>query len=228
MSSAEVLLDRAVELWQKCKVDSAEFIFSCGGDSMNDTETILYNVNGHEFKKKTDELAELEELISEQVYKNVEFYEASDGHYQGEAGTVYIKLNDEGTDFEFTKDAQSEFNESYTEQIEFQLSQEEADFLKEYGSAIFADDGTSPEILYKKDLVMTDARTDLVADLLERVRVSASEYTFTDAEGEEMEFMQFFTGTDVGERDSLVVKDDNTISISITKTFLQYQPSENF
>ena len=74
---------------------------------------------------------------------------------------------------------------------------------------------------------MTDSRAKLVADLLERVRVSASEYTFQKAEGEEMEYMQFFTGNDVGERDSLVVKEDNTITLSVTKTFLQYQPSED-
>lgn len=75
---------------------------------------------------------------------------------------------------------------------------------------------------------MTDARAKLVADLLERVRVFASEYTFTDAEGEEMEYIRFFTGDDVGERDSLAVEENNTFTLSITKTFIQYQPSENF
>lgn len=225
MSSAEVLLDRAIELWHKCKVDNAEFNFSCGGDCMNDTETTLYNAKGHEFKKKTDDLAELEELINEQVYKNVNFYEVSDGHYQGEAGTVYIKLNDENTDFEFVKEAEAEYNESYTEEFEFDLSQEEADFLKEYGSSIHADYGSKPEILYKKDFVMTDERDELITSLLERIMDYAANYTFENAEGEEMDSLAFFTGEDVAERDSLVVKDDNTITFSITKTFVQYQNS---
>ena len=101
-------MEKIIKLWKELGVTHIDFEFCCGGDSMNDT-----TLNIH----KGDEIIEnneLETFFDNEVYKRVEFYVNSDGHYQGESGNVLIELNDEGDDFNFMKSAQSEWCERKT------------------------------------------------------------------------------------------------------------------
>ena len=228
MNNLEKIEIRSLELWKAYKIDHADFEFSCGGDSMNETELFFYNSNGEKIEGKTkiaqEELSELEELINEKVYANVQFYEASDGHYQGETGTVEVKLNDEDA-FEFSKSAEAEYNESYTEEADFELTQEQADFIREYVSGIFSDDSSQAEIRYKKDLVLTAERKQLVNTFLDDMHQFASDYQFSNAEGEELEFLMYHTGNEIDDTEIEIDK-NNMLKLSITRTFVQYQPSD--
>src|ERR1700691_5187239 len=97
-----------IELWNKLKIESCTMKFSCGGDSMNDYSFTFYG-GGKEI-----ESPELKDYFDDAVYKHVEFYVNSDGHYQGEAGTVEITLDDDD-DFSYCKAAQSEYEEEHVE-----------------------------------------------------------------------------------------------------------------
>ena len=105
-------MEKIINLWKELGVTHINFEYSCGGDSMNDT-----TLNIH----KGDEIIENDELDSyfdNEVYKRVEFYVNSDGHYQGESGNVLIELNDDETDFNFMKSGTSEYNETITSTLD--------------------------------------------------------------------------------------------------------------
>ena len=116
-----------IQLWKELQITHIDFEFSCGGDSMNDT-----TLNIH----KGDEIIEndvISTYFENEVYNEVRFYEASDGHYMGEMGNVIIHLNDEDEGFTYNKQAQSEFNETMTTDLEIELTDEEkliVDLLK--------------------------------------------------------------------------------------------------
>ena len=82
----------AIKLWKELKIESGTMEFSCGGDSMNDYSFTFYG-GGKEI-----ESSELKDYFDDAVYKHVEFYVNSDGHYQGEAGTVEITLDNDDDD----------------------------------------------------------------------------------------------------------------------------------
>jgi len=72
-----------IKLWKENNIERCVMEFSCGGDSMNETDFTLYDKSGEEVI--CDELTDYFEDI---VYKEVDFYEVSDGHYMGEFGQV--------------------------------------------------------------------------------------------------------------------------------------------
>jgi len=67
--------NEAIKLWKELNIDRCEMEFSCGGDSMNETEYTLYDKEDNEVESE-----ELADYFENEVYKNVEFYEVSDGH----------------------------------------------------------------------------------------------------------------------------------------------------
>ena len=79
----------AIKLWKKKKISHAEFSFSCGNESMDDTDLTFYK-EGKEVKSK-----ELSDYFEDAIYDNVEFYDTSDGYYIGESGKVTIELNED-------------------------------------------------------------------------------------------------------------------------------------
>ena len=103
-------MEEAVEIWKREGIDRVEFDFSCGGDSMNDTELRFYKGN-----KEIEETWGLEAYFDDEVYENVEFYENSDGHYQGESGTVTITLNEDEDEFDYEKSSTEEWLEIYSD-----------------------------------------------------------------------------------------------------------------
>lgn len=158
--------ERIIKLWKENDVEHIDFEFSCGGDSMNDTTLIIYDTNGDVVNND-----ELENYFDNEVYHNVNFYEASDGHYMGESGNVHIILNDEETDFEYSKDSQSEWCEHtpFTEQIN--LTDEEVDFIDKYVSDI---NGNSSEgdynVNYKVDFIMNDELVEVEEKLMDKIK----------------------------------------------------------
>ena len=105
----------AVQEWKRLGITSCTMQFSCGGDSMND-----YSFEFCKDGVGKVESEELKDFFDNEVFKKVEFYENSDGHYIGEAGSVEIELNGTGEEddehfFSYSKTSQSEWNESFTE-----------------------------------------------------------------------------------------------------------------
>ena len=81
------MAEEIIKLWKEKNIDHVDFNFSCGGDSMNDTEIQIYDKQGNEV-----ECSEISDHIDSEVYNKVEFYVNSDGHYMGESGTVKVEL----------------------------------------------------------------------------------------------------------------------------------------
>lgn len=156
-------IDVIIKLWKKKKVDYCTMEFSCGGDSMNETSFTFYNSKGKEIKDVSD----LHNFFEDEVYNRVEFYECSDGHYQGEFGTVTITL--QGNDFVYDKSSQSEFYERHTEEVEVEISEEEYGFLNEYVSEMrwSSDDGYT--VIWKKDFLLTEEQDKMMGEIRDRI-----------------------------------------------------------
>jgi hypothetical protein len=155
----------ALQKWKEHDVDRVHFVFSCGGDSMNDTSIEIYD--------KEDNIIEVEEIsnyFEDAVYNNVQFYEASDGHYMGEDGTVTITLTDDEDDFDYCKDSQEEWceNEVFTEK--FELTDEEVEFIDKYVDDINGSmDENELNVNYKVDFVQTDELIEVETNLLKKI-----------------------------------------------------------
>ena len=123
----------AVKLWEKLGVSNATLTFNCGGDSMGDTDWELFDKDGGVVS--SDELVNYFDTV---VYDEVDFYVNSDGHYMGEFGTVEVELTDEGEDstFMYAKCASSEWEESIDNDIEIELTENEANYIKSFVSDI--------------------------------------------------------------------------------------------
>lgn len=160
------LHEAIIKLWKENNVEYANFEFSCGGDSMNDTTLTIYDKNGDVVNND-----ELENYFENEVYHNVNFYEASDGHYMGESGNVHICLNDEETDFEYSKESESEWCEHtpFTEKIN--LTDEEVEFIDKYVSDINGNmaDGDY-NINYGVDFVKTDELVEVEENLMDKIQ----------------------------------------------------------
>lgn len=184
-----------IEKWKELKIVQGDFRFNCGGDSMGDTETWFENESGEEFQD-----SDLGSYFENEVYNHVQFYEASDGHYMGESGNVYITLNDEGDDFEYTKSAQSEWCERYSGEIECEVTEEEAKFLTEYIGAMSQTNWNGKQTDYKKDFILTDEHEQMIEGLHTKFEDSANEWQPEDMKGEFVEDSTTYnTAEDEGE-----------------------------
>lgn len=160
--------EQAIQLWKDNDVSKVTFEFSCGGDSMNETQVYIYNSKDEEI-----ECSELSDYFDDQVYHNVDFYVNSDGVYMGESGNVYITLEEEEEeeDFIYNKESEEEYCEHtpFTEKIN--LTDEEVEFIEKYVSDI---NGNMSEdeinINYKVDFIQTDELVALEEKLLEKVK----------------------------------------------------------
>ena len=160
------LQEAIIKLWKENDVEYIDFEFNCGGDSMGDTTLNIYDTKGGLVNND-----ELENYFDNEVYQNVTFYEASDGHYIGESGNVHISLNDEETDFEYSKESESEWCEHthFTETIN--LTDEEVDFIDKYVSDF---NGNMAEgdynINYKVDFIKTDELVEVEEKLMNNIQ----------------------------------------------------------
>lgn len=209
-------IETAVDLWKSHQVEKCEMNFSCGGDSMNDYNFDFLDKD----EKSVDVSKELSDEIESRVFNEVHFYEASDGYYIGETGVVYITLDDDGESFTFTKTAESEFSEQYTERTILKLEDSEVKFINEKVLNINGGDGDCV-INFKTDCILSDEEEVIYDTLKKKVKDFAEDYEFTEAEGEQEDYYTFSTNEEGDEIDIV----DNNIKITINRNFLVYKES---
>lgn len=203
-----------IELWKKLDIQRCEMEFSCGGDSMNETDFTFYNS-----QDKQVDGEELEGYFESEVYNEVEFYEVSDGHYMGEFGQVVITLEEDDDEpyFQYDKNSQSEWEEREVEVMKYDLTDIEVKFLTEkVESIVGGEDGQA--INYKTDCVLSDEEEELSEKLLQEISDVANEYEFENASGEPQEWFTFTTRID--DEDDIQIE-DNKLSVEVSRTFYQ-------
>ena len=205
----EVEVSQEVKLWKENKIEKCIMEFSCGGDNMNDYDFVFYNN-----KNKQVTCEELKDYFDDVVFREVEFYVNSNGHYIGEFGEVRITLNDED-EFEYEKSSKSEWSERYSEEIPIGITPEEIKFLKEKVANMNGGDGEK-NINYKIDCILTDEEEEMVDKLLESIDETCSKYEFLKSEGEPEDFYTWSTDEDGGR---IEIKGDN-LYVSVSRSFM--------
>lgn len=187
-----------IELWKKNNIAYADFNFDCGGDSMNETRWEFYanvrtehkcNECGTEkvhisvTEIRNDDVVEIENYLDSEVYKEVEFYECSDGHYQGESGIVKVELDDDGEDFTYDKSATANYSSINTELVEITLNEEEGDFLKEYVQSMGTPNWGAENVwIYSKDLLLSKDRLELIDSITKKIEDEVNDVEFDGCE----------------------------------------------
>ena len=215
MKATNVETNEMIELWKKLDIQKCEMEFSCGGDSMNETDFTFYNS-----ENKQVDGEELEGYFENEVYNEVEFYEVSDGHYIGEFGQVVITLEEEDSDepyFQYDKQSQSEWEEREFEVMKYDLTDSEVKFLTEkVDSIVGGEDGQA--INYKTDCVLSDEEEEMSEKLLQDISDTAEEFEFENADGEQQDWFNFTTR--IGDEDGIEIV-DNKLSVEVTRNFYQ-------
>lgn len=206
-----------IKLWNELNIDHINFNFSCGGDSMGDTDIEIFDKDGEIIKN-----SDLHDYFDSDIYNRVDFYVNSDGHYIGESGYVEITLvDDEEGYFSYCKIAESEFSENFTGIGVVTLTDEERSFIAEYVDNINGGDNDF-NINYKKDFILTDELEKLVEELKEKICDFASDFYPEEAQGEPNDWVTYTTNED---GDDLVI-DDNGLNLHITREYIVYSESE--
>ena len=208
---------RIIKLWKEKSVDKAIFRFSCGGDSMGDTEWEFQDAEGNHL---TD-VAELVQYFDNEVYNAVTFYVDSNGHYNGEAGTVTVTLEEEGEEpyFSYCKDAESEYSESHIENIEVKLTPEEAEFIRKYVKNMNGGNEATFVVNFKVDCLLSDEEVDILEGLNESIdTVVGDAEPITAYEGTLDEWYSYTTDLD-GENSVPQFKEGEPNTLLVQKQF---------
>ena len=217
-------MDEMIKLWKKLKIETAQFHFSCGGDSMNDTSMTFHGKNGKEITEGT---SELESYFENEVYNNVQFYEASDGHYIGEHGIVHITLDEEEEDFNYSKSSKSEWSETMTSEMEVKLPEKAIEFIKKNVLNINGGQDGGCVINYKKDLILSDKEVKLVEELENKILNEASNFVPDQSENEdEGEVEDWFTFTTNEEGEEIKIK-ENSLVVSVRNSVTVLKEGED-
>jgi hypothetical protein len=217
-------IEQAIQLWKEKNITECVMEFNCGGDQMNDY-TFTFHTKDGEIKCE-----ELDTYFDAEVYNNVEFYVNSDGHYMGESGVVNITLEDDEDSFSYSKDAESEWSETFSEVGYFKLTDDYKNFIQDKVQSIVG--GEDGEVInYKGDCILTDEDEELI----ERLQIELSDFAgnleITEAEGEAGDWFRFSTSNpeDVdADDDSMgVTITDEGLMISVERTYYVYRPSED-
>lgn len=144
------------EIWKELGINRCEAEFSCGGDSMNDMSFSYYNKENEKVEEANEKL---DWYFEDEIYDNVDFYVNSDGHYMGESGIVYIKLNDDDEDdlcFGYDKSSKSEWYENYSTKLEVKVDEELFDFIITNVRSMEGGNNDEVVVNYKKDCIIED------------------------------------------------------------------------
>jgi hypothetical protein len=195
--------EEAIKLWKELKVMEVHFNFSCGGDSMNDTDLTIYADGSEQIKNDV-----LFDYFEDEVYKNVEFYVNSDGHYNGESGIVTISLDDEG--FSYSKSSESEWSENHTETILIKLTDVEQDFVNKNLLNLNGEENNL-EFVFKGDVFLTDEDEVFLEELETRIKsvIQGTKPNIEDG-GELQEYYTFNT-----EENNLTINQYGEIEIEV-------------
>ena len=215
----------AVSEWKKLGIDNANMEFSCGGDSMSDYSFTFYTKNTSAVTGRPENISvESEALISFfdlQIFDDVEFYVNSDGHYIGESGNVVITLNDDEDGFEYDKQSQSEWSESYEETIHIKLSKEEIEFVKNKILNINGGQDGDATFNYKIDCIITDEEEELIEVFGKRLENECETYEFQDVEGEQEDWFTWSTNQEVD--DVIQITEEDEMLVMVRRNYIQYK-----
>ena len=164
-------IQEIIKLWKELGVDYVNFEFSCGGDSMNETSIKIYNSKNQEIDSNKIRI-----YIDDVIYRNVEFYEASDGHYIGESGNVEIRLSDDEQDLEYSKSSQSEWCERITSKIQVLLTEKEVKFIKDKVLNINGEEGAT-NTNYKQDCILNDEEEGFVTSIEDKIENACRDFS---------------------------------------------------
>ena len=205
--------EEAVKLWKELGVTSATMDFYCGGDSMGETTWALYTDEGH------IENSDLESYLDDEVYRRVDFYVNSDGHYQGESGNVEVELYDDEDDFSYSKSSTSEYSESYSSTIEIELTPEMVAFIETNVSNINGGYDDRPIINFSRDFIMTNEEETILAEIESLIDTTAEEFSPEQYEGD-LEEWYTYTTNERGDTLSIV---DNKLQLHIQNSITVYR-----
>jgi len=217
-------MQEIIKKWNEANISYAEFQFSCGGDSMNDTSLSFYDVDGN----VVDESGNLESYFEDEVYKNVQFYEASDGHYIGESGYVRIELSDEGDEFYYTKSAEAEWSENKSGEVLVPITDEEFKILDEYILGMANSNWNGASVDYKKDFILTDELEVAIKDLQEKFENHSYDFqpeTKGEVEDESHRFNT--TNEDTMQMEFVYVDDVRHLKLFVECNCIEYTDSED-
>lgn len=206
-------METMIKDWKEAGICYAKFIFSCGGDSMNDYH-FEYFTEDHDEIPSFEHETELEEM----VFKQVDFYVNSDGHYMGEDGTVTIELNEEEDDFYFSKEAESEYCERITSEVTVILTEEEVDYIKSYVEDIHGGFDNRTEINYKVNFIKTEELDAIEKSIFDKIEDVADSFS-PEVDGEVTDWYTFNLTNDGSEEIKI---DDNEMTIYVDNEYYTY------
>jgi hypothetical protein len=213
----------AIKLWKELSITECVMEFSCGGDSMNDYSFQFFNGN------KKVESPELDSFFEDEVFKQVEFYVNSDGHYIGEAGEVHIELDDSDEEehtFTYSKSAQSEFSERFSSYGELKLTKKEVEFIKENILNINGGDGEI-NVNFKRDFILSDEDDVLLDKLKNKIDDFAINLDIEgEGDGEASDWYSFTTSDEDDEKIPMLKIEDNNLIVRVSREFYVYRDSE--
>jgi len=220
--------NEAIELWKKLEITECNMEFSCGGDSMNETQFHFYTANKNKKKKNEPSIVEvqsdeLDSYFDREVYNNVDFYVNSDGHYIGEAGQVRITLEDDEESFCYAKSATSEFCERGSEVMELKLTTEEVDFVTKYVQNINGGEG-EVIINYKKDFIIDDKLQEVIDNLETKIDENTRDFEPSNPLGERNDFYTFTTNDESEELEQLTLE-GNKLKVIVSNEYYVYSES---
>lgn len=209
-------MEQIIKRWKELNLENAVLEFNCGGDCMGDTTWYLKNKEGVNVKDE-----EIESWLNDEVYNQVEFYVNSDGHYQGEAGTVTVELEINGDDEEFTfiKSSQTEWSESVQNDVFIELTNDEVDFINKNVLNINGGDFNT-NFNYKRDFIMTDKIEEVFNGLSKKIDEAAIDYKPDIADESELQDWYSFTTNDEGEELTIV---DNKLKIRVVNNVTEFR-----
>lgn len=207
-------MENIIKRWKELNLENAVLEFNCGGDSMGDTTWYLKNNEGVDVNDE-----EIESWLDDEVYKQVEFYVNSDGHYNGEAGTVTVELENDET-FTFSKSSQTEWTENVQNDIFIELTNDEIDFINKNVSNINGSNDSDLVFNYKSDFIMTDKLEEVSNGLSKKIDDAVMGYS-PDID-DESELQDWYTFTTNGEGEELTIV-DNELKIIIDNSFTEFR-----
>jgi len=201
-------MEELIKEWIEKNISEAEFQFSCGGDAMGETDLLFYND-----KKEVIDM-DKSDILTDLIYKNVDFYENSDGHYQGEFGTVHITFNEEEDNFEYNKDSTSEYSNSYTDEVVVSLKEEEWNYLNKYVKDVYGEEKIDT-FEYKIDFYKTNLHKKIEESIKECSKNEIFDHEFEQGD-------QNVEADDYYNIEGLTILEDNKIKFNLT-----YYKTEN-
>jgi hypothetical protein len=209
--------EEAIKLWKELGVESCTMDFYCGGDSMGDTSFVLLGSEG------TIDCDELLDFFEDEVYKHVDFYVNSDGHYQGESGNVEIVLEDyDGEEeFSYSKSATSEWSETIDNTLEVELTDEMVSFIVNNVLNIRGGYDDKPIVNFKQDFIMSDEEEKILNDISNLIDKTCED--FVPETDDELEEWYNYTTNERGEE--IIIK-DNKLQIQISNSVIVFTESD--